>query len=371
MLVAGIEIKKLKTIPLDMAVLEVELSELPDKQMEYKKASSLCSTVKDSLIKSDIAEMLSQRWGKPLDEVKEYLAIDSKTASEKSSVAKDIDDIFDNFYEFVTSGSTGLGFKSIDESLGGIKNTECVGLAAYSNHGKSFIAAKIAAYRIVREKNNVLIFSMEMPRGQFLQSIIQEILHISSKQIYDYIKTDKGLEIYTKVKDAIGKRLRIVDDGNKSMKDVFDIVTALNDNDFHVDFVIFDHFHLIPNISDFSTFENNANLMKVFVNRFKCPLLMLAQFNDVSQQRGAKKIRPPIPADIKGPDSFIAACDIVLLVYRPYLMEDGTSSIEKEELKYATMIKIGKSRREIMGARLFRYDYNPDDSSMNEHEIVR
>ena len=49
--------------------MKIELDSLRNKQAEYKKASSFCKSVKNDLIKSDIAELLSKRWNKPLDEI--------------------------------------------------------------------------------------------------------------------------------------------------------------------------------------------------------------------------------------------------------------------------------------------------------------
>lgn len=366
LLVSGYNIRDLPTEPLDISVLNIILGDCRDKQEEYKKSSSYCKTVKNPMIKSDIADMLSLRWGKPKDEVKDYINIDISSLDEKVALACNIDECFSALKESLKETSTGLGFKSIDESLGGIHKKEVIVLSAFSNHGKSFIAAKIAAYRIIREHNNVLIFSMEMPKGQFLQSIVQEILHMSTNDFMAYVKTDEGISIYSKVKEKIGNHLRIVDEPGKTMDDVSDITEALNNSGFHVDFVIYDHFHIMPGINDIQKFEDESHKMKPFVKRFNLNLLMLAQFNDASQQRGTKKVRPPIPTDIKGSTAIIQDSDIILLVYRPYLMEDNTNSIEREELKYATMIKIGKSRRELMGARLFRYDYNPTDFSLKE-----
>ena len=90
LLVAGIDIASLQTVPLDVEVLKIELDNLNNKQAEYKKASNLCRTVKDEMVKSDIAELLSKRWNKPLDEVKSYLKVDTKGADERLALADNV-----------------------------------------------------------------------------------------------------------------------------------------------------------------------------------------------------------------------------------------------------------------------------------------
>ena len=99
LLVAGIDIASLQTVPLDIEVLKIELDNLNNKQAEYKKASNLCRTVKDEMVKSDIAELLSKRWNKPLDEVKSYLKVDTKGADERLALADNVEVAFQKFDE--------------------------------------------------------------------------------------------------------------------------------------------------------------------------------------------------------------------------------------------------------------------------------
>lgn len=370
LLVAGIDIGSLQTVPLDVEVLKIELDSLNNKQAEYKKASNFCRTVKDELVKSDIAELLSKRWDKPLDEVKGYLKIDTTGEDERLAMADNVDTAFQKFDEYYKEGTSNLGFKSIDESFGGIRKTDVIGLAGYSNHGKSFIAIKIATYRLVREKNNVLFFTQEMPAAQVMQYICQDILHMNERQFLEHVKTDQGRQDLLKIKDMLGDRLRIVERTGQNMDDVASMTAILNNSGWHVDFTIYDNFQLIPNVSDFATYEAQATKMKRYTNQYKCPLLMLVQMNDAFQQRGAKKLHPPVPADIKGSNGFMSALDELIMIWRPSLMQANVDAIEAEEEKYITMMRIGKARRSISGASMFRYEYNPSTGDLKEVPLI-
>ena len=370
LLVAGIDIGSLQTVPLDVEVLKIELDNLNNKQAEYKKASNFCRTVKDELVKSDIAELLSKRWDKPLDEVKGYLKIDTTGEDERLAMADNVEVAFQKFDEYYKEGTSNLGFKSIDESFGGIRKTDVIGLAGYSNHGKSFIAIKITTYRLVREKNNVLFFTQEMPAAQVMQYICQDILHMNEKQFLEHVKTDQGRQDLLKIKDMLGDRLRIVEQTGQTMDDVASMTAILNNSGWHVDFTIYDNFQLIPNVSDFATYETQATKMKRYTNQYKCPLLMLVQMNDAFQQRGAKKLHPPVPADIKGSNAFMSALDELLMIWRPSLMQANVDAIEAEEEKYVTMMKIGKARRSISGPSMFRYEYNPSTGDLKEVPLL-
>lgn len=370
LLVAGIDIGSLQTVPLDVEVLKIELDNLNNKQAEYKKASNFCRTVKDELVKSDIAELLSKRWDKPLDEVKGYLKIDTTGEDERLAMADNVEVAFQKFDEYYKEGTSNLGFKSIDESFGGIRKTDVIGLAGYSNHGKSFIAIKITTYRLVREKNNVLFFTQEMPAAQVMQYICQDILHMNERQFLEHVKTDQGRQDLLKIKDMLGDRLRIVEQTGQTMDDVASMTAILNNSGWHVDFTVYDNFQLIPNVSDFATYETQATKMKRYTNQYKCPLLMLVQMNDAFQQRGAKKLHPPVPADVKGSNAFMSALDELLMIWRPSLMQANVDAIEAEEEKYVTMMKIGKARRSISGPSMFRYEYNPSTGDLKEVPLL-
>ena len=97
---------------------------------------------------------------------------------------------------------------------------------------------------------------------------------------------------------------------------------------------------------------------------------MLVQMNDEFQQRGSKKLRPPVPADIRGPNSFMSALDELLMIWRPSLMQANVDAIEAEEEKYITMIKIGKARRSMNGPTIFRYEYNPVTTDLKEVPLL-
>ena len=92
--------------------------------------------------------------------------------------------------------------------------------------------------------------------------------------------------------------------------------------------------------------------------------------NDEFQQRGSKKLRPPVPADIRGPNSFMSALDELLMIWRPSLMQANVDAIEAEEEKYITMIKIGKARRSMNGPTIFRYEYDPSTGDLKEVPLL-
>ena len=368
---AGVCIGDLETEPLDIACLNIGLETIDDHTNEYRFATDFCKTIRDGMIKSDIAKILSKRWDKPLAEVKEYLSVSVTDSEELLTKVYNFEDSFLDFREFMGEEGEGLGFPSIDESIGGVKRKEVVVLGAYSNHGKSFVASKIVAHRILHYNDNVVVFSMEMPRGQFLAEVIKEILHMNDDTLQAYMKTDNGFHIYEQVQEKLKDRLRIVDEPNKSVADMTEIVRLLQADGFSSDFIVYDHFHLIPGVDDLAVQNSEANSLKDFVKRFNCRLLMLAQFNEESQKSYGtkKKVFEPMITNIKGSNNLKAIADQVLLVWRPYYTDTSLDAIEREALRFITSIKIAKSRRTLKGSIFFHLEYNPETASLIE--IVR
>lgn len=371
LLVNGFSIADLETVPLDIACLEALLQNCSSREEEYKKTARFCKSVRDTMILSDIAVILSKRWDKSMTEVKTYLDVQATNSDELFQLAHSVADSFEDMKSFIGESGVTIGFPSLDLAIGGIKRREIMLLGAYTNQGKSFFSAKIAAHRLMTSEDNVLIFSMEMPRGQFLSEIIKEILGVNDSTLTEMLQTEQGVEVYNRVSSVLNNRVRIVDEPNKTVADLDKITEACIANDFNVDFVVFDHFHLIPNVDDIPVLTENANLMKTYVKKYNLILLMLCQFNEESQSNySSDKKRKPYEAvlrNIKGANALKAIADVILLLWRPYKTDTHLDFDERAKVKNISRIKIGKSRRPIVGyADTFEYKYNPETSHLEE-----
>lgn len=371
LLVQDYSIGSLETEPLDIACLNVLLEEYPKQEDQYKKASRFCKSVHDSMVLADIATLLAKRWGRSIDDVKKYLDVSATNEEELWGKTHSFSDSFDDLKSFIGQDGVPLGFPSLDFALNGVKRREIVLLGAYTNQGKSFVAAKVAAHRLMDSKDNLLIFSMEMPRGQFLANIVEEILGVDEDTLVEMLKTEQGIEVYSKVSAILDKRVRFVDEPNKTIDDLEKITEACYANDFPVDFVIFDHFHLIPQIDDIPVLSKNANQMKEYVKKFNLILFMLCQFNEESQSTyNSDKKKKPYEAmlrHIKGANALKAIADIVLLLWRPYKTDTQLDFDERDKIKNVSCIKIGKSRRKLRGAAdIFQYKVNDKTTHMEE-----
>ena len=117
LLVNGYQINSLQTVPLDIAALNIMLADSTDKRSEYKIATDFCKTVRDNMVKSDIATMLSKRWDKDIAEVKDYIKVRGNNDEELLQKMHGFDDCWTDMKKFMSEEGTGLGFKSLDESI--------------------------------------------------------------------------------------------------------------------------------------------------------------------------------------------------------------------------------------------------------------
>lgn len=371
LLTNGYDISTLETEPLDITCLNVLLEEYPRKEDQYKKTSRFCKSVNDKMVLADIATMLAKRWDRTIEDVKNYLDVTTTNSEELWEKVHGFKDSFEDMKTFIGQEGVPLGFPSLDFAINGVKRREIVLLGAYTNQGKSFFAAKVAAHRLMDSKDNVLIFSLEMPRGQFLANIVEEILGVDEETLVEMLKTEQGIEVYSKVSAILDKRVRFVDEPNKTIDDLEKITEACYANDFPVDFVIFDHFHLIPQIDEIPVLSKNANQMKEYVKKFNLILFMLCQFNEESQSTyNSDKKKKPYEAmlrHIKGANALKAIADIVLLLWRPYKTDTQLDFDERDKVKNISCIKIGKSRRKLRGpADIFQYKVNDKTTRMEE-----
>ena len=337
-------------------------------EQQYAESQKFIRTVKSELIRADIAKALAKRWNRmdELEDVKRHLNVQTDGKEEKLKLFHGVLSCLNDWESLCESEGRGIGWPEIDATLDNIRDKEIILLGGYSTSGKSTVMVKIIAHRIMRYQENVLVFSQEMPRGQLIEAVACEILGMHQYKLKEWRKTDKGLEIYSKLIEVIGDHLQVIDKSGMTMKDVWEFTELANEHIFSapVKFVAFDHFHLIPGVAENSIAADNANLMKDYVKVFNCVLLMLVQFNEDSQRSATGKWREPSMTSIRGCNDLKAIADTIVLLWREYFRYD-LSEIEREERKYITMAKIGKHRRGIRYNMYFKLVYDPETTRMS------
>lgn len=368
---AGLSIADMETVGVDRFVLQQLLAKCKSPEEQYATAQDYIVTVPNELVKSDLAIYLSETWKKPLEKIEALLSV---KADGKDVRLKDIagfDESLADLTKMILGEKRGLGWSKIDYAMNSVRNEEILLLAGYSTSGKSTVALKIVANRIIRYQENVAIFSLEMSKGSVIEAIIMEVMEVNTFKLEELIRTDAGIELYQKVKSLVDKHLRIIDRSGIDVKEAMEYIELLNTEVFEtpVNFVMFDHFHLIPDVEDNSVASDNANLLGTLVKQYKCNVLVLAQFNEASQGNiKAGKYKEPTMSDIKGANALKAIAHTILLVWRLYFSHMECSEIQRDEMKFITRLKIAKHRRGTRGGIYYDLEYNPHTTKMTERK---
>jgi len=373
--VAGLKIADIETVAVDMFVLKQLLSKCKSMEEKYTTVQDFAPTVPNPLVLADIADYLVTALNKPLEKIEAMLSIKVNSKDEKLRKLASFDESYSELRESVLGEQKGLGFPQLDYAMNGTKPKECLVLAGYTGSGKSTIALKIIANRIVRYNENVAYFSLEMSKGMVIQGVIMEVLEVNQYELEKLIRTDAGIEIYAKVKAIVDKRLRIVDDPTITVPEIKEYIDLCNSDIFDepVNTFCLDHFHLLDGAEDNAIAVTLANDIGKVIKECNVNAVILAQFNESSQSNVKMgKFTEATLGDVKGSNALKAIAHTILLVWRLLYCHPEKSKIEQDDFQYITRIKLGKHRRGVRGGCSLYYDlqYNPTTTKMTENKTL-
>src|SRR5574344_1643548 len=208
-LVAGKSIIDIPTQNIDIFCMEMELNTQSTIESQYKSMEKYIKTVRNDLIKSDIARILATRWGKEPSEVREFLRVAEKIDTDE--IMSEFKDVYQCINEmedrvFKQTGIT-TGLPTFDKSIGGLNLSDVFFVAARPSSGKTFLAIEMALHMAIKEKLNVLFFSLEMPAGAIYLRIVANILQCSLFELREKIRK-KEID-YSLIVSKINKYLMI------------------------------------------------------------------------------------------------------------------------------------------------------------------
>lgn len=329
---------------------------------QKKKIMELVNTIKDPLIKLDIATYLTKVWNKPLDVIKEFLSVREETLNE---IMLDFSDVSSATSDLIATSENPIhfGFKGLDDCIDMYKE-QITCIAAASNMGKTDFAIEILLNASLVQKKNVLLFSQEMSRRDVAKIILAKLLQIPRYKVKEYILNNpiKANEYI----DKIGKKLYIVDKV-MSFDEINEYINVAKTRIFEngLDIVAIDHFGLMKNNSTVEQQSLNGDKAIKVAKDNKVCLLMIAQLNKASQILDKGKIREPMLTDLSGSASLGNACTNVIGIWRPE-KTPGLSEIDLDKWKNITRLKILKYR-EIKEPNLYhQFKYNPNTSRLVE-----
>lgn len=234
--------------------------------------------------------------------------------------------------------STGL--PDLDQYLQGLKPEQLIIIAGRPAMGKTTLAMNIAAHAAIREKKNVLVFSLEMSNGQLMDRFLAAEGRIPLQDIKSG-RAGMG-ENGVKLTAAAGKirdsGLDMSDRPGLTMSRIRSIARrAKLKNDLHL--VVIDYLQLLDEESGTGNRTEAVSAMsrgaKLMARELGVPVIVLSQLNRSLEQRPNKR---PMCSDLRESGAIEQDADIILFVYRDEVYHPDT------EYKGIAEIIIGKGR---------------------------
>ena len=351
---AGKKIEDLPTEHIDVFCCMRGVETCPDRETEYQYALAYLPTVRNKLIRTEIAEKLAQRWGKNLNDI---ISIANGDKSETSLVQdfKDPLRAVQDFREVIATGTMGTGFANIDGSINKLRKSEVVIVAGYSGTGKTFVGINMALSAAFREKKNVIFFSMEMSAASLILRLIAMFMKKTEAEVEKLLV--EGDELALMVQRALAKKLLIVDQNNLTVDDIRRYINVANTMVFEgsTDMIIVDYLQYMANTTTFEGMSSTIRAFKPLAKELNIIPVVLSQLN----REGTPWLKPEIK-QMSGGGPIEATGDWIMGIWRD--SENPTLSIEEQEnCKDKINMSILKGRRKY-GQRDFSYYFNPQET---------
>lgn len=362
---AGVDIASIKSTPIDLYSLNQKLNKVDNRDAEWMVAESFVRTVQSQMVKSEIAKYLSDRWGEKLDEIRDWIKVsDKENVADILGEFASVDDCLKDLLNASNEQEYGVGFPGVDASVK-LRKKDVYLVGAYSFAGKSDLLIEHILHWILREKLRVLVFSLEMPKKEFMERIVYKIIGTNS---WNFKKNTNQQEVAAEIKTKLEKYLQIIDTNGLTMDDIEKRIRVANTHVFDdsVDVVCVDYFGYIKGTDNFESASIAARRMKEIAKKYNIIFVMLSQFARTSQYSEKGKTREPMLYDLKSTGDLEASGDLIILLWRPVLNTPNLSEIDREAQKYLSYIKIAKSRRGIRGDQYFELAYDPNTSRLKQ-----
>ena len=339
LLLNNINASTLETVNIDIYCAIEYLNTLKTKEQEYTYIEDYVRTVENPMVRGDIADILSKRWGKEPKDIHEWL----KTSRDSESLLddfKDIDDAKDDLQNMLNSGILNFGFPILDNSVNDVRKGEVIIIAGRPSAGKTYFGIQTALHNVINNKLNGLFFSLEMSNAELYERIIAQLLRKNNYETIDIIKNDD--EIFYKVKQQLGKNLLVVDKGVLSLDQICEYITVANSRKFDkgVDFIVIDYIQKFKGSKQYDLFADQVERLKAVAKEFNITIFALSQLN-----REEKAWKMPNLESLRGAGEIEQVGVIILGLSKPGLDPD-LSIQEQEDLKDTVLVNIMKARRD-------------------------
>ncbi|MGE4443489.1 MAG: replicative DNA helicase [Candidatus Altimarinota bacterium] len=241
------------------------------------------------------------------------------------------------------------GFKSLDNTLGGLKGGDMVILAARPSMGKTAFSLNLAQNIGINGKN-VAIFSLEMSKEQLTDRMIASSIGINSWKL---AKGELEDEEFAKLGEAMEKlsqaNIYIDDSAGGNLLDLKSKSRRLK-MEAGLDLIVIDYLQLMSNGNTLNRVQEISEIsrgIKSLARELNVPIIALSQLSRAVESRTDKK---PILSDLRESGSIEQDADIVMMLYREEYYDEFT------DRKGVTDVAVRKNRNGPVGTIELMFD---------------
>lgn len=229
------------------------------------------------------------------------------------------------------------GLRDLDDCLACMRPSQLLVLAARPGMGKTSLAANMMLDASLRQKKNVLFFSLEMSQAEVIERMISSESRVDTTKLRNGNLTPNDFTaIFQAAEDLMEANLFVDDRSSITPYDVLAQGRKLNaqlkmQNRGQLDFIIVDYIQIMK---AGGAYENRAlevaaitGGLKAIAKELKVPVLALSQLNRESSKRPDSK---PQLSDLKDSGSIEADADVVMFIHRDANRPDADSRAPQE-----------------------------------------
>ena len=263
---------------------------------------------------------------------------------------------------------TGLptGFTDLDELTAGLQPADLVVVAGRPSMGKTSFAMNIAEHVAVKEKNPVLIFSMEMPGDALAMRMLSSLSSIDQSKVKTGRLDDHDFHRLASTLTMMSSTPMYVDD-----------TAALSPNELRararrvakqfngqLGLIVLDYLQLmqVPGLRENRVAEISeiSRSIKALAKELSVPIIALSQLNRSLEQRADKR---PVMSDLRESGAIEQDADLIVFIYRDEVYNDDSRDKGTAEIIIAKHRNgpTGKVRLTFLGqyTRFANYAGNP------------
>ncbi|EFH85310.1 DnaB-like helicase C-terminal domain-containing protein [Ktedonobacter racemifer] len=220
------------------------------------------------------------------------------------------------------------GYPDLDALLGGLSGGEVIVLAGREAIGKSTLALNIA-YRVAKENQNVVYFSLQHNKTHLLHRFLSSRSHIPSQNLSTGRLVDEDWEGIEQAVNQLGSLpIWIYDNAELSPADIEASLIQLCDEEeqFSVDLVIIDDIHLLGAASSqrekrTQQLYTTLQTLKLLARKYHIPILVTSQ---VAQPKKPLSQIPQV-ADLVSPGIIEQVADVICFLHREEVYDPVTA----------------------------------------------